>query len=296
MKTTIFTVVCLTTMTFFSTSCGSKEEEPVVQRDQVKITPSIDGMLQTRASIDPATGSGKFENGDKFSLRYLVVESGTSLQLEYTVGSTVLYWDQLTTEASHKVIFSAWYPNYNPGTTQEQITKHYYNVAGANSDLLATSVQVPYKQEVKLQFAHLMHKLVVNLASNVYTTEQLNHAEVELKNLRSHANINFGEVRINDTDAPNDPQYNLTYPKGTGAKTSFIVAPQRLIAGNQLLQITIDNKKFEFKVPSTLIKLESGKVLTLDLRVDRDAVNLTGNTITGWGTQSGIDGNATEQY
>jgi hypothetical protein len=293
------------------TACTNDDEGNIPATGEVKIVTSIKGNGPTpRAAIDPATGAGSLENGDKILLVVSTIPIGgsynTRLLKDYTIGSSKLYWDNFilgdfsgTQWAGESSVslgeppynFAAYYPNITPA----QAILDGFNVATAtNPDLLGAKAEgVAKSGTVDLVFSHLMHKLVVNLSSNVYTESELGSAVVSLENL-------YSKVEFNNrlTDGTTFYAFSGTdaYPSKQGASTSFIVAPQNLpAAGTGLIEIVVDGKAFTYKVPTGLTQLERGKVLTLNLAITRDAVTLQSNTIQPWGDQDTINGDIEEQ-
>lgn len=274
-------------------------------REEVKIVTSVNGVTNTpllRASIDPATGAGNLENGDKILLIVFNSSDGFAIGLrDYTIGSSKLYWDNLITGDYSGTQWSADqlaslgelpydFIAYYPNIPFLDVAFYGFNAATATDpDLLgAKTTGVAKGGTVDLAFNHLMHKLVVNLSSNVYTESELGSATVSLKNLFSTANIDHTSVLV----IPSAASGTDAYPQKQGAKASFIVAPQTLsAAGTDMIEIAISGKTFTYKIPSGLTILESGKVLTLNLAINRDAVGLAGQNVTNWGTQDTVDEN-----
>lgn len=270
------------------TACGSDDENDN-PREEVKIVTSVSGTSnaeQPRVAIDPATGAGNLENGDGIALQYWDEILNQGGGYAYTIGSTKIYWDQISLNGN-PIDFIAWYPDYLVIGNVIQL----YKVANAATEkakdlLMAPVVTVNYGDPVHLEFQHVMHKLVVKLSSNVYTASELSNATIGLKNLKSDAVVDFqnGVVVVNmasGTDA---------YSFETGASVSFIVAPQNLpAAGTDIIEIQVGGKTYVYKIPTGLTALESGKVLTINLAINRDALGLASQNVTNWGSQSTIN-------
>lgn len=272
-------------------SACSKDNESNELGQEVKISTSINGIVdgaQTRATIDPATGAGKLENGDVISLEAFNASGGTVI--EYTIGTTKVYWDELISANGNPPFnFVAIFPYYmSSGGTREQMK---FNIAKiSNPDILAAKHAGVNKGEtVSLAFNHLMHKLIINLTSNVYTAAELALANVALKNLASISVINGTDAIVALNNGKPISEGTDAYAGKTGSKVNFIVAPQVLpTAGTDFVEFTIQGKKFVYKIPSNLSVLESGKILTLNLSVNRDQVSLVSQDISQWGTQTTI--------
>lgn len=245
------------------TACDKSEEVNSFTRQEVKIVATIDGVAtpQLKAAFN-ADGSGEFEPGDEYSLFFWNPTLGMGSMGQFKIGRTILWWDEISQDGN-PVDFKAWYPYYEFYGN----TTRLYNVADAATEqakdlLIAPKVTVTTGDHpVNLQFKHVMHKLWVNLTSDSYDVTQ---ATITLKNLKSHAMVNFEEGTVDVTTAGGTGSY---MPK-TGTNTSFIIAPQQLAANTEFVEIVAGGKTFVYKVPSSLTALESGKqvVLTLTLK------------------------------
>lgn len=284
MKTNkVFTATLIAALAF--TAC-SNDEEINNSREEVKIVATIgaptDSKLKATFEND---GSGEFEVGDRFSLLYFSPSLLAGGLMTYEVGGgTPLYWDLIAPDGN-PIDFTAWYPVYEESGTAQ------YKVADAATEaakdlLMATKLpSVSKLQSVNLDFGHVMHKLVITLATNYYSTADLDNATITLKNLKSDASVNFRDGTVDDAAASGTDLY---LPE-TGAWTEFIVAPQTLTAGANMIEILIGGKTFMYKVPASITKLESGKILKLNLDIRRDAVVLAYGAIAAWGFQDEID-------
>lgn len=284
MKTkNLFTTVLISVLAF--TAC-SNDEEVNNSREEIKIAASIDGATtgNLKATFN-SDGSGTFQPGDKYMLYYFSATLGQGGGIPYNAdGTTPLYWDQVSSN-NNPVDFFATYPIYEFSGSMILAYKIAAATTEAAKDLLMTpKVTVSKGNTVNLQFKHVMHKLAVNISSNYYTSSELDAATISLKNLKSDASVDF----FNGTLDKNSASGTDTYASQQGASTKFIVAPQTLIQGTEILDITISGKIFKWTVPTTLTELESGKILTLNLSVNRNNVVLNAGNITGWDNQGSI--------
>ena len=277
--------------------CSKNDEPDEPTRAAVNIRTSIGGTTDagsfgSRAAIG-ADGSGNFEAGDVLGL---YATAGTTAKLAnsaYTVGSTALWWDELS--MTDPVAFAAYYPKAEAITDPAATI---FNAATAtNKDLLlATPVTASKGEDVALAFRHAMHRLTVNLSTDI-DGWNLATAQVSLagKNASATVNITAGTVTPGEADATDGD-----YGTKTGASTTFVVAPQKVTADADWIQITMDGKQYVYKVPASitlpgggtapLTALESGKTLTLNLALTRSSVTLTCGDIAAWDTQATIDG------
>lgn len=251
--------------------------------------------IGTRATIAP-DGSGTFDTGDELGLYAYV---GTTAKLDnssYKVGTTTLYWDELST--AEAVTFSAYYPKT---ADIADAAAYAFNAATATTPdlLVATPVTKSKGEQVTLDFRHAMHRLEVNITTNISGWDA-STAKITLMGMNAAASVNIltgatipGEASEADGD----------YAPQTGAATAFIVAPQKVTTGADWIQIELGGKTFTYQVPvqytkpgggtETLSQLNSGETLTLTLNVNRDGVTLTSGNISAWDTQGSIDGEVT---
>ena len=277
--------------------CSKNDEPDEPTRAAVNIRTSIGGTTDagsfgSRAAIG-ADGSGNFEAGDVLGL---YATAGTTAKLAnsaYTVGSTALWWDELS--MTDPVAFAAYYPKAEAITDPAATI---FNAATAtNKDLLlATPVTASKGEDVALAFRHAMHRLTVNLSTDI-DGWNLATAQVSLAGMNASATVNItaGTVTPGEADATDG-----AYGTKTGASTTIVVAPQKVTADADWIQITMDGKQYVYKVPASitlpgggtapLTALESGKTLTLNLALTRSSVTLTCGDIAAWDTQATIDG------
>lgn len=278
-------------------ACNKEDDAP--ESSQVDIRTTIcaskdiaSADIGTRANIVP-DGSGTFSSGDELGL-YAYADSRACLtNSSYKVGTTTLFWDELsTTEA---ITFSAYYPKM---ADIADATAYTFNVATAiTPDLLvATPVTASEGETVALDFHHAMHRLRVQVTTNVPDWDAAT-ARITLMGMNTTTSVNIltgittlGEASKTDGD----------YASQTGASTTFIVAPQKVTTGADWIQIELGGKIFTYQVPAqytkpgsggteTLSQLNSGETLTLTLNVNREGVTLMSGNISAWGTQGTID-------
>ena len=283
--TTFLTASLLATLAL--TACTNEENPSALSEGQVDIRTTIctNTGIDARVSLDN-NGSGNFETNDVLGLYAYVGNTEIKQNISYKLGETKLHWDELS--KSDAVTFSAYYPKAENIITPEA---YEFNAATAtNPDLLiATPVTAPKGNSVTLDFKHAMHKLVVKLSSNVYSDDDIAVATVTPMNMNASATVNIltgtvtaGEVTVTDGQ----------YASQTGAVTSFIIAPQKVTTDADWIQISIGDKAFTYKVPAnytkpnkekaSLSQLNTGEILTLELAINRDAVELDGGSISGW--------------
>lgn len=252
---------------FALVGCSNDEElEQSTSREELKVVTSILGTTDNnlKMAFNP-DGSGNFEVGDRFTLSYIqptILHRGI---MYYEIGNArTWYWDELIGSLAvgdNSLKFGGWYPLSIPN-----IYPMAYKVAKAETEadkdlLIASPVIVNRGHPINLQFAHVMHKLIINLTSNYYDVTRLNTATISLKNLKSDAMVDFFNGTVNESAASGADSYT---PK-VGASVSFIVAPQNLTANTEIISIDIEGQTFIYKVPAGLTTLQSSHILTLNL-------------------------------
>lgn len=266
-------------------ACDKEDNADRMPADgRIEIVTGVEAL--TRAPQLDNTGAGNFQTGDTFTLS--VSSNGKSVQKDYTVGSTTLYWQDLGIEGN-KVTFAGCYPNHtgNGGTTFE------FDVRSAlDADLLLASAVEAEKgaKSVTMPFRHAMHKLVVKyVAADTYATGVLSGISTTL---HAHTvctvNMEKGAVAENSAKTPAD------YKAKNGENVSWLVVPQN--KDGVKLTVTLDGRSREFTLPETttegqpLTMLDGGRTLSVTLRVFKSGITLEGTTIGQWEVQGSVDG------
>lgn len=292
--TKLITAALLATLAL--TACN-KDDAPKSEQVDIRTTICANADIAsadigTRATIAP-DGSGTFATGDELGLYAYVGSTAKLDNSSYKVGTTALYWDELSkTEA---VTFSAYYPKV---ADIADAAAYAFNAATATiPDLLvATPVTKSKGEQVILDFRHAMHRLEVNITTNISGWDAAT-AKITLMGMNAAANVN---ILTGATTPGEASEADGDYAPQTGAATAFIVAPQKVTTGADWIQIDLGGKTFTYQVPAqynkpdgggaeTLSQLNSGETLTLTLNVNRDGVTLTSGNISAWDTQGTID-------
>ena len=217
--------------------------------------------------------------------------------MDYTVGTTVLYWENVETGVgTGPYTFGGWFTKTDLPTTLTS-----FNAATASDpDLLlaAPATNVSKGETVNLNFKHAMHKLVVNVTydGDFSNVDRNASAAIDVK----AGNVTVGEASEADGTYAAEPLTNNA--------CSFILAPQKLTKDAKWLEINLDGQTLTFNVPANyttsggsseaLTQLNSGEVLTLNLTIkkvagggdDKTEVVLTTGQITAWNSQGTVDG------
>lgn len=293
--TKLITAAVLATLAL--TACNKDDDAPKSEQVDIRTTICANADIAsadigTRVTI-AGDGSGSFAPGDELGLYACVGSTAKLTNSSYKVGETALFWDELS--ATAPVSFSAYFPKTADIADPEAYT---FNTATATTPdlLVATSVTASKGETVTLDFHHTMHRLIVNITTNISGWDA-STAKITLMGMNAAASVNIltgvttpGEASEADGD----------YAPQTGAATAFIVAPQKVTTGADWIQIELGGKTFTYQVPAqynkpdgggteTLSQLNSGETLTLTLNVNRDSVTLTSGNISAWDTQGTID-------
>lgn len=279
---------------------------------EVRITTHISGA-QTRAPQLGIDGSGNFEKGDALNL-VVYGKEATPYTPDYLVETTTLYWEDIknATGLNEFYTFAGWYSEDKTLKLQDN-NSFSFNVAEAATDeqkdlLLATPTQVNEGDPVNMIFRHAMHKLVVNLSYGE-GFDNVDKSAITVKpvgmNAAATIDVKAGTVTVGEASATKGDYDAKTLSNNS---CSFILAPQKLQAGAEWLQIQVtEGQTISFHVPEQIVdgntgtavsltQLNSGETLTLNLTIKRTNINdiaieLTGCTISDWTPGANYDEN-----
>ena len=266
---------------------------------EVRITTHISGA-QTRAPQLSDDGSGNFGQGDTLNLAVYGDGATPYTTTYYANTNSTLYWEDIikATGQSSAYTFVGWYNGNEPA---KLLTDASFDVAAAKDKdlLLATPTQVNEGDPVNLVFRHAMHKLVVNLSYGE-GFDNVDKSAITVKpvgmNAAATIDVKAGTVTVGEASATKGDYDAKTLSNNS---CSFILAPQKLQAGAEWLQIQVtEGQTISFHVPEQIVdgntdtavsltQLNSGETLTLNLTIKRTNINdiaieLTGCTISGW--------------
>ena len=305
MKTTNYLFLAFGAAALTLTACNNDDDvlNGGSQPGVVNIVTSINGP-QTRVVMND-DGSGSFED-TKDKLKLAVYGSGNAnYQVDYTVGTTVLYWEGVEAGVgTGPYTFGGWFTK-----TDLPATLTSFNAATASDpDLLlaAPATNVSKGETVNLNFKHAMHKLVVKVTyEGDFTGVNTDDVSIKPVGMNASAAINVQTGIVTPGEAT-DTDGDYAAQTLTSNSCSFILAPQKLTTGAEWLQFSIpDVATLVYKVPANyqnasgtstdLTELSSGQILTLNMKIKRDAatqkteVELATGEISAWGTQGSIN-------
>ena len=307
----LFTLFVLTTLALAACHNDDLPGGNTLPEGAVHITADIEGV-QTRAPQLDADGAGSFEPADEWGMYTFTGDAASPAYSNQNIAyradnSNPLKWKDLSeTEA---VTFSAHYPRITgtmPDIDDPAAYMYMPQAWNHTDDLLHATATASKGETVALTFKHLMHRLVVNLA----TGDGMEGADLSSALINSAAKDGYTPTMFANVEV-NLLTGAVTYGKATGSvmlsngsngNADWIVAPQDLTAGAEWLKITIGEDGWYYHVPADLntaepgnqTRLESGKQLTLNLKLKKNSgtgdteVELTGSNISGWDTQPEI--------
>lgn len=296
-KTYLFTLMA---MALTLGSCSDNENGIGGETSKyITVSTSIGNM--TRVATD-ANGGQTFEEGDEISVyawtgdatvapetRERVVNNAIN---KLTNGSWVSTPQMLWKNNRDKHYFIGVYPisaisDLSAGEYTFDETKQVESdlLVAVNKDGL--SYNVDEQQTVPLTFTHVMAKLVVNLTyKNQWGTEGPTVDKVVVGNAAKKATVNYlTKVVTPSTTAKED----FSLPEITeNTKYVSVIIPQEEVTQ---LTIVIGGKNFVYD-NGTPLKLESGKITTINLEVGRNEIKLGDVKITDWEDGSTFSGEA----
>lgn len=279
MKKTIFGAALVSTLI-----CGacSKNDNPATpqQPDKNAITFTTRIEALTRAPQLDQDGSGSFTPGDTFTLLAADKEAH-SRTIDYSVGATVLYWNDLSfAQQGSTVDFAACYPTQKLDGTRFGFTLRQ---EAAGDLLLARTqgVEAGSQKPVALAFRHAMHRLVVKYS---VTDSSVSASDIETScTARNSCTVDLASGGIE----PGESTDSFT---ARGETASLLLVPQAAKL------VTLEIRAGEITKRCTLSELDSapemlegGKILTVNLTIQNGTIRFDGLTIEGWGDQGSID-------
>ena len=296
MKTKYY-MIALAAMTMTLGSC-SDSENTIGTEAPKSITVSTSIGKMTRITTD-AKGTQTFSEGDEISV---YAWTGSAENVPAAAGRVVnnainkltdKVWvatpQMLWKNNVDKHYFIGIYPTKNvDNLTADTYTFNAENQAA--SDLLVAvntnglSYTKDAKDPVKLEFTHVMAKMVVNLSYKNQWGGTPTVKNVVVSDAINEATINYLTKAVTTT-----AKADFEVP-ATAANTQYVsvLIPQN---GIQKIAITIGDKTFIYdnKTPFTF---ESGKITTINLEVGRDQVILDEVKISDWADGNTFHGEA----
>lgn len=281
-------------------ACTNDHEPGYAPAKEIRVDASIGQM--TRVTTDG--NESAFEPGDRISVyawlgadnnmqRLVVDKSINTLGSDGTwTAEPQMLWADNTSDH----YFLGIYPERNR-TTDYKADPYTldFNNQTASDLLVARTTAKPTGSVVKLEFEHVMAKLVVNLSfRNEWTIapEVVSVTAVAC----TEATVNYLENPVEVTPATGQ---NLVVIPFTGTSASFagIMIPGQ--SGFRSINVTLENGKVYTYTHPSGIDLQPGRYTTVNLVLGRDNIKLddAGINVSDWENGTSIDGGeATEAY
>ena len=281
-------------------ACTNDHEPGYTPAKEIRVDASIGQM--TRVTTDG--NESAFEPGDRISvyawlgadndMQRLVVDN--SINTLGGDGTWTAEPQMLWADNTSDHYFLGIYPERNR-TTDYKADPYTldFNNQTASDLLVARTTAKPTGSAVKLEFEHVMAKLVVNLSFRNEWTIAPEVASVTATAC-TEATVNYLENPVEVTPVTGQ---NLVVIPFTGTSASFagIMIPGQ--SGFRTINVTLENGKVYTYTHPSGIDLQPGRYTTVNLVLGRDNIKLddAGINVSDWENGTSIDGGeATEAY
>lgn len=291
----------LATTAILLAACSTDSDVlPPQDLGQIRVTASVGAMTRVAHSGNSTT----FETNDRISvyawlgadndMQRLVVDN--SINTLGGDGTWTAEPQMLWADNTSDHYFLGIYPERNR-TTDYKADPYTldFNNQTASDLLVARTTAKPTGSAVKLEFEHVMAKLVVNLS---FRNEWTIAPEVVSVTATActEATVNYLENPVEVTPATGQ---NLVVIPFTGTSASFagIMIPGQ--GGFRTINVTLENGKVYTYTHPSGIDLQPGRYTTVNLVLGRDNIKLddAGINVSDWENGTSIDGGeATEAY
>lgn len=291
----------LATTAILLAACSTDSDVlPPQDLGQIRVTASVGAMTRVAHSGNSTT----FETNDRISvyawlgadnnMQRLVVDNSINTlggDGTWTADPQMLWADNTSDH-----YFLGIYPERNGATDYDADPYTLdFNNQTASDLLVARTTAKPTGSAVKLEFEHVMAKLVVNLSFRNEWTTAPEVASVTATAC-TEATVNYLENPVEVTPATGQ---NLVVIPFTGTSASFagIMIPRQ--SGFRTINVTLENGKVYTYTHSADIDLQPGRYTTVNLVLGRDRIELddAGINVSDWENGTSIDGaEANEAY
>ena len=290
----------LATTAILLAACSTDSDVlPPQDLGQIRVTASVGAMTRVAHSGNSTT----FETNDRISV-YAWLGAGNDMQ-RLVVDNSINTLGDGTWTAEPQMLwadntsdhyFLGIYPERNR-TTDYKADPYTldFNNQTASDLLVARTTAKPTGSAVKLEFEHVMAKLVVNLSFRNEWTIAPEVASVTATAC-TEATVDYLENPVEVTPATGQ---NLVVIPFTGTSASFagIMIPGQ--SGFRTINVTLENGKVYTYTHSADIDLQPGRYTTVNLVLGRDRIELddAGINVSDWENGTSIDGaEANEAY
>lgn len=282
------------------TACTNEHEPGNIPAKDIR----VDAFIGQTTRVTTDGNESAFEPGDRISvyawlgadndMQRLVVDN--SINTLGGDGTWTAEPQMLWADNTSDHYFLGIYPERNGATDYDADPYTLdFNNQTASDLLVARTTAKPTGSAVKLEFEHVMAKLVVNLSfRNEWTIapEVVSVTAVAC----TEATVNYLENPVEVTPATGQ---NLVVIPFTGTSASFagIMIPEQ--SGFRTINVTLENGKVYTYTHPSGIDLQPGRYTTVNLVLGRDRIELddAGISVSDWENGTSIDGaEATEAY
>ena len=300
MKTKNIIKTSVTAALLVLTACTNEHEPGNVPAKDIR----VDAFIGQTTRVTTDGNESAFEPGDRISvyawlgadndMQRLVVDN--SINTLGGDGTWTAEPQMLWADNTSDHYFLGIYPERNGATDYDADPYTLdFNNQTASDLLVARTTAKPTGSAVKLEFEHVMAKLVVNLSfRNEWTiaSEVVSVTAVAC----TEATVNYLENPVEVTPATGQ---NLVVIPFTGTSASFagIMIPGQ--SGFRTINVTLENGKVYTYTHPSGIDLQPGRYTTVNLVLGRDNIKLddAGISVSDWENGTSIDGaEATEAY
>lgn len=282
------------------TACTNEHEPGNIPAKDIR----VDAFIGQTTRVTTDGNESAFEPGDRISV-YAWLGADNDMQRLVVDNSINTLGDDGTWTANPQMMwadntsdhyFLGIYPERNGATDYDADPYTLdFNNQTASDLLVARTTAKPTGSAVKLEFEHVMAKLVVNLSfRNEWTIapEVVSVTAVAC----TEATVNYLENPVEVTPATGQ---NLVVIPFTGTSASFagIMIPGQ--SGFRTINVTLENGKVYTYTHPSGIDLQAGRYTTVNLVLGRDNIKLddAGISVSDWENGTSIDGaEATEAY
>ena len=291
----------LATTAILLTACSTDSDVlPPQDLGQIRVTASVGAMTRVAHSGNSTT----FETNDRISvyawlgadndMQRLVVDN--SINTLGGDGTWTAEPQMLWADNTSDHYFLGIYPERNGATDYDADPYTLdFNNQTASDLLVARTTAKPTGSAVKLEFEHVMAKLVVNLSfRNEWTIapEVVSVTAVAC----TEATVNYLENPVEVTPATGQNLVVIPFT-GTSASYAGIMIPGQ--SGFRTINVTLENGKVYTYTHPSGIDLQPGRYTTVNLVLGRDNIKLddAGINVSDWENGTSIDGaEANEAY
>lgn len=291
----------LATTAILLAACSTDSDVlPPQDLGQIRVTASVGAMTRVAHSGNSTT----FETNDRISvyawlgadndMQRLVVDN--SINTLGGDGTWTAEPQMLWADNTSDHYFLGIYPERNGATDYDADPYTLdFNNQTASDLLVARTTAKPTGSAVKLEFEHVMAKLVVNLSFRNEWTIAPEVASVTATAC-TEATVNYLENPVEVTPATGQ---NLVVIPFTGTSDSYagIMIPGQ--SGFRTINVTLENGKVYTYTHPSGIDLQPGRYTTVNLVLGHDRIELddAGINVSDWENGTSIDGaEATEAY